>query len=524
MKIKTESKSHPKHYLMHKYWGRKSHSFVSDYIKAFTQKGDTVLDPFMGSGVVIIEANKLHRKSVGVDLNPVSVFITNNTLSVIDFKKLREEFEKIIKNIPEELLDLEKTNCPKCKSLVDISNAIWNKDNLIKIKGYCNTHGTFIKTPDNFDLKQTIHSKKILKKYEENGFSYPKNKILSYVRRSGITQIDELFSERNLVLISYLAHQIKKVKNKEVSSLLKMAFTSMLPNVSKMIPGDEQMVTGKSGWQISKFWIPGIHTEKNVLDSFKLRFEKIYNGKKEIEPLLTDSVFTLHNENSENLHFINSNSIDYIFTDPPYGESIAYLGLSMMWNTWLDFDVDYQSEIIYDLTRKKDHADYRTRLINAYSEMFRVLKPGKYLSFTFHNRNLNFWKTIIDSCLLAGFELENINWQPQAVASGTQGLNRKNTLHGDFVYNFLKPLKKSNKPLKEINGEDIVYKATKKLIDKYDFIETSKLYEKLIPEIVKKMAFLDSNNKILDIDNFLLKHFKYEEVKFKDEKKYGWTK
>ncbi len=43
-----------------------------------------------------------------------------------------------------------------------------------------------------------------------------------------------------------------------------MVFTSMLPNVSKMIPGNEESVNGKSGWVISKIWSPKIHTEKNI--------------------------------------------------------------------------------------------------------------------------------------------------------------------------------------------------------------------------------------------------------------------
>ena len=42
---------HPAHYLMHRYWGRKAHNVVNEYIKNFTEEGDTVLDPFMGSGV-----------------------------------------------------------------------------------------------------------------------------------------------------------------------------------------------------------------------------------------------------------------------------------------------------------------------------------------------------------------------------------------------------------------------------------------------------------------------------------------
>ena len=58
------AKSHPAHYLMHRYWGRKPHNIINQYIKNFSKDGDTILDPFMGSGVVIIESLKLNRKAI----------------------------------------------------------------------------------------------------------------------------------------------------------------------------------------------------------------------------------------------------------------------------------------------------------------------------------------------------------------------------------------------------------------------------------------------------------------------------
>ena len=111
-----------------------------------------------------------------------------------------------------------------------------------------------------------------------------------------------------------------------------------------------------------KVLVPKIHTEKNVFESFELRFKKILNAKEEIMPLLSGSDYKLFTKSSENLDFIESHSIDYIFTDPPYGESVAYFGLSMFWNSWIFKDVDYENEIIYDTFRQKDYKDYSDRL------------------------------------------------------------------------------------------------------------------------------------------------------------------
>jgi len=40
------------------------------FIKLFTEPGDWVLDPFMGSGTTCEAANKLRRNSVGIDVLP----------------------------------------------------------------------------------------------------------------------------------------------------------------------------------------------------------------------------------------------------------------------------------------------------------------------------------------------------------------------------------------------------------------------------------------------------------------------
>lgn len=38
------------------------------FIKLFTQEGDTVLDPFMGSGTTIFVANRMQRNAIGIEI------------------------------------------------------------------------------------------------------------------------------------------------------------------------------------------------------------------------------------------------------------------------------------------------------------------------------------------------------------------------------------------------------------------------------------------------------------------------
>ena len=82
------AKKHPMYYLLHKYWARKPHNIVHDYIDFFTKEGEVVMDPFGGSGVTAIESIRSGRKAINVDINPISEHIIGGTcipISVRDF-------------------------------------------------------------------------------------------------------------------------------------------------------------------------------------------------------------------------------------------------------------------------------------------------------------------------------------------------------------------------------------------------------------------------------------------------------
>lgn len=510
-----KAKSHPAHYLMHKYWGRKPYNVISSYIINFTEPGDTVLDPFMGSAMVPIESIKNGRFGVGIDINPMSKFIGNNTVSKVNLTHYETVAYNILSKLKDTFPGIYETKCPDCDESGIIENAIWENGEIVRIKSECSTHGKYVKDADTFDKeKYSDISDLKINLLENNNISYPKDEIFKYVQRSGVTTLDDIFNNRALILISKLKEFINEIDNDEIKSLLNMTFTSMLPNVSKMLPGDKERGTYKSGWVISKFWVPKIHTERNVLNCFSLRVKAIIRGKEELQ-FVNNDYLTLKTHDSANLDFIESESIDYIFTDPPYGESIAYLALSQMWNAWLKNDVNYDNEIIIDSYRDKDYLDYFTRMKKVFTELYRVLKNKSYLSFTFNNRDLNVWKAVMDAVKESGFKLEFIIYQGQAVTSGTQGINKKNTLTGDFVYTLYKDkneesITKQNKDIDD--NVEFIKSNIEKIIQQNSSITPTRLYEFLIPIIVENDSYHDKNGKGIDIEKILEDNYKYIEI------------
>ena len=88
-----------------------------------------------------------------------------------------------------------------------------------------------------------------------------------------------LFTERALIILGNINKDIGKISNQKIRDNLKLCFSSMLSSVSKMIPGDEKKVQGRSGWVVSKLWVPKIHTEKNIFElNVIIRFNNLYEN------------------------------------------------------------------------------------------------------------------------------------------------------------------------------------------------------------------------------------------------------
>ena len=64
-----------------------SPKFVSSAIENLTKKGDVVLDPFMGGGTSIVEGMRLGRKTIGIDLNYISFFVTKVKTTILSSKQ-----------------------------------------------------------------------------------------------------------------------------------------------------------------------------------------------------------------------------------------------------------------------------------------------------------------------------------------------------------------------------------------------------------------------------------------------------
>ncbi len=450
-------------YAMHKYWSKKPHNLVANYISRYSSKGEIVLDPFCGSGVSIIESLKLGRRAIGIDINPIAVFSTLMALQHVDIRVLKSHFDILQQEIQPEIDKLYHTECPKCGySQAVTTHTIWEHNSPRELWVACPACQTAkaIKSPSRKDLETSQNPL-------EKPRWFPTNELIENHRinaRAG-TRVCDLFTKRALVALSLLLARIRQIPDEKIRAIMEFCFSASLPQASNMvfvirrrgkIGGDETNARVEVGSWVIGYWTPPEHFEIHVWRCFQNRFARIVKGKQEansIIPSTAEPLFSFTELSQSSLGYwvfrgtatqlpIPSESVDYIFTDPPHGNRIPYLELSLMWNAWLGFEFDWEDEIVISeaQSRRKGANDYYRRLQQAFGEMWRVLKPDRYISIAFNSLNDETWLSLLNGLVTAGFEVLEVAPLEYSARSVVQD-SRKNGLKTDFVLTGRKNIK-----------------------------------------------------------------------------------
>lgn len=496
------AETHPPLYSMHKYWARKPHNVIAKYIEHYTKPGDVVLDPFMGSGIAVIEAVRLGRKGIGNDLNPIAHFITEMTAKPVDVVKLSKAFDRITAAVKNEINSYYTTICsnPHCGRKAVIANVVWKPrgqvaEEMFLLKSecpYCATKEQRSPTREDVERYKLIEQQKV-------PYFYPKDISLHKSAKRSAEFIHELFTKRALICLSILLKHIRAIKDQSCRDLFLFCFSSNLAQAAKLNSIDMRKGREYSsrGWVIPNYWIPKKgFLEMNVWNGFAARFSRVLRGKLGEESFATGITnLTLLNEDATNLESIKDNSVDYIFTDPPYGDSIPYFGLSLMWAAWLGLDekLDFDREIV--ISERGDYEEelekYRSLLSAAFREMFRILKSGGTVTVTFHNREIRVWNALVSAAFEAGFVYENDNYVLPAVKSSKSQLAKSGSMTGDIYINFRKPrtVGRKRKHKEEDVHQVIAQEAKRVILSRNGQATTDQLARGIYSHLIKANLF-----------------------------------
>jgi DNA modification methylase len=139
---------------------------------------------------------------------------------------------------------------------------------------------------------------------------------------------------------------------------------------------------------------------------------------------------------SQILNF-SKNTIDYIFTDPPFGENIYYADLNFLVESWHKVFTNATSEAIVDKAKKKGMPEYQRLMQRCFEEYYRVLKPGRWMTVVFHNSRNAVWNAIQEAMLAAGFVVADVRTMDKKQGSYRQVTS--SAVKKDLVISAYKP-------------------------------------------------------------------------------------
>ena len=152
-------------------------------------------------------------------------------------------------------------------------------------------------------------------------------------------------------------------------------------------------------------YVPSLYKELNVFSQLESLIPSRGKIKTNDQPssVITCTQSTLHINN------LKSNSIDYIFTDPPFGKNFMYSEMNRISEMWLKAHTNSNDECIISTSQNKALPDYQSLMTNAFSQYYRILKPGKWLSVEFSNTAASVWTCIQYALQNAGFVISNVS-------------------------------------------------------------------------------------------------------------------
>lgn len=426
---------------MHKYWGKKPGSDIREILLKYTNPGDLVFDPFAGYGGVAIESVLTGRNVISNDLNPAANFINRNVLSEdVDFSR----FDLMLQRISQQIHPYIKKYYTyikngEVKEIISILRD--NNDVPLSIKVKPSSGKAQVISLNEQEKNDLIEAEQamVIKDWfpDDHLFENPRISAKKNMR------IKDLFPKRSLFFHAKLHALILNLPDSTEKDLLLFAFTANLANASRLVPPIKSRGQLSSGAWMTGFYTGKTYIENNVWHYFLNRVKRIKDGKKQFLQLIPDKDnrgrYKITNLNSKNLINFPSRSVDFIFTDFPYGDTVPYFEQSIIWNSWLKMPVDYDDEIVISnaISREHDCERFKNDIFAACKEIYRVLKTDHFFAFTFNSLSGFEWEAIVNAVISCGFQLKSLDVIVQKTFSPRQ-LNRKKVIQGDMLFVLVK--------------------------------------------------------------------------------------
>ncbi len=448
-------------YDWHLYWSKKPHNVTDLVLKSFLPDKGTLLDPFMGSGTTILEALRQNKgiHPIGVEINELPVKILDTILRKSDLVCLQTFLSQVKFELKDELEKYYSVLCLECRgsgSLLKIEYDYKDGVNIPKmLQYYCPSCGrTYKRDISNEEVNIQMAINEELKILPDESMKLLPNSRIAI--KNGMYILD-IFPNRAFYFMKRIKEIIFKLEDCSEKEDLVAVLSSCI-HLAKF--------TDRKSQSQFPYWIPTKErVERNIWYLFQDRFDKLIRMKTH-NNINTNSVVILNKpfqkiSNGE----IPPDSIDFVLTDPPYMDLVAYSEYLKLWEYFTGYKAVLEDEIVVSNREQgKDFKRYFEDIHKSFQLIHDVLKPNKYACVWFNDTKLENWCNFLDACTNAGFDFIKQIPVHRNKYTYKQINSPKSTIKGECLLIFQKRKKSITKEKKTGDSEIELRTLVKKIL------------------------------------------------------------
>jgi len=252
-------------------------------------------------------------------------------------------------------------------------------------------------------------------------------------------QVNHLFLKRSGLALAALwskAHSIEDLGvRRAVVYWVEQAIWGMsVLNRYKTIMHGKTSSSNVNQYLAGVYYVPSQHSEVSPRYNLENRLErlvKVFGGRR------TWTADTMVQVADCSRLQIPDDSVDYVFTDPPFGANFAYAELNFVVESFHRVFTSLKEEAIVSPFQRKGVHEYQDLMTRCFTEYHRVLKPGRWMTVVFSNSSNAIWRAIQEAIASAGFVVADVRTLDKKQGSFNQVLGV--TVDQDLVISAYKP-------------------------------------------------------------------------------------
>ncbi len=292
----------------------------------------------------------------------------------------------------------------------------------------------FEKYPDEEDLSVLARLEEASLPSETPIFEMPQGFNTAQPRAShGFTHVHHFFTRRNLLLMSMLWERFKAIDDPTTRCGALFLLTGMVQRVCRLnryMPLHDRHVGPLSGTLYVSQLTAEIPATNYALDRIQDLRRCSRGPSGEGVRISTQSATDLRN--------VPDHSVDYVFTDPPFGGNLNYSELNTLVEAWIEIRTDAKPEAVVNEVQRKGLREYQDLMDKSFQEFYRVLKPGRWMTVEFHNSQNAVWNAIQEGLWEAGFIIADVRTLDKQKGT-TKQLSYGTAVKQDLIISAYKP-------------------------------------------------------------------------------------